>query len=280
MTRTLAAEVVLDVPAGCAEGPFWHPGEDRLYWTDIPGRVIHRFDPRTGVDEVFEVGLEVGVAVPRTAGGLVLAVPDGFGFWSPGDTRVEMVAEVEKDRAGNRMNEGKCDPAGRFWAGTMSREPLRETEAGALYRLDPDLTVTTVLTGLGISNGLDWTADGQTMIYVDSLRHRIDAYAFTPDDGTLGESRVIAVTPGGTLPDGLALDEEEHVWVALWDGSAVHRYAPDGTLDAVVPLPVGEVTSCVFGGPDHADLYITTAPGTLFRCRPGVHGRPVRAFAG
>jgi len=181
------------------------------------------------------------------------------------------------------MNDGGCDPLGRFYCGSMATD--ESTGAGKLYRLDADLTVTVVLDGVTISNGLAWSRDGGTAYYVDSATQRIDQFT-----GDLADRRPFVTVPkeAGT-PDGLCLDAEGGVWVALWDGGAVHRYGPDGSLDAVIPMPVTRPTACAFGGPDLADLYITTSrpsaddpkpSGALFRARPGVTGFADYGFAG
>jgi len=191
------------------------------------------------------------------------------------------------------MNDGKCDPAGRFWAGTMDVGDQRGR--GALYRLGTDLGVTRVLQGVTTSNGIDWSPDGQTMYYVDSGYPTIDAMDFEGSTGTPTRRRtVLSLGPGDGTPDGLTVDADGHIWLALWGGWEVRRFAPDGAPGPVVRLPVARVTSCVFGGEDLGDLYITSAwsglsdderasqphAGGVFRCRPGVHGRPARRFAG
>ena len=188
----------------------------------------------------------------------------------------------------NRMNDGKCDPRGRFWAGTMGFNEGRGV--GALYRLDPDFTVHHMLGNVSISNGLDWTADGRQMYYLDSPTRGVDVFDFDMQTGALGaRHRLISLPPGEPgAPDGMTLDEEGALWVAVHGSGTVRRYSSDGLLDLVVRLPVSMVTSCAFGGPDLADLYITTMQygmsadakhdqplaGALFHCRPGVRGLP------
>jgi sugar lactone lactonase YvrE len=205
-----------------------------------------------------------------------------------------------------RMNDGKCDPQGRFWAGSMafSGAPGR----GALYRLDPDLTVTRVLDRCTISNGLDWSDDGGRLYYIDSGVPGVDVFDFDGATGTIANRRRVVDVPndedapaGATAPDGMTIDAEGFLWVAVWGGGEVRRFTTTGELDAVVEMPVACPTSVAFGGDDLADLYITSmtpdrtakdgrtpvdvwdpkpSEGALFRCRPGVAGRPARTFAG
>jgi sugar lactone lactonase YvrE len=187
------------------------------------------------------------------------------------------------------MNDGEVDPSGRFWAGTM--ELGAAPGRGSLYRLGPRGEVTRVLAGVSISNGLGWSPDERTLYYIDSPTQRIDAYDYDRSSGAIANRRTVAeIDPASGLPDGLAVDAEGCLWVALWGGSSLHRYTPDGRLDRAVALPVSQVTSCAFGGPDLDELYVTSAwvgleerepaAGGLFRLRPGVRGLPARRFAG
>jgi sugar lactone lactonase YvrE len=191
-----------------------------------------------------------------------------------------------------RFNDGACDPQGRFWAGTMSLDG--RTGSASLYRLDTDLRVTRVLDGVSVSNGIGWSPDGATMYYVDTATDRIDAFDFDGVVGTPGRRRTFVELPGPGSPDGLCVDADGAVWVALWGGWSVERYLPDGTRDAVVELPVAQVSSCAFGGPELEQLFITTAwdglsaadreaqplAGALFRVEPGVRGLPTTPFRG
>ena len=288
---SVEVEVVVDGRDQVGEGPVWLGPERRLVWVDITGRLVHSLDPATGHKETVDVGQYVGAVVPRSSGGFVAAVETGFGVIDMRTGRLEMIAEVEADNPNNRMNDGKCDSAGRFWAGTMA---LDETPgAGALYRLDTDHTVTRVLENVTISNGLAWSLDDRNMYFVDTATNRVDILDYEPKTGAVRDRRgLIEIPPELGAPDGMTLDTEGHLWVALWGGSAVHRYAPNGTLDSVVNLPVSQVTSCAFGGEDLSELYITSATqglaegelhrqphaGALFRCRPGAQGMPAYSF--
>jgi sugar lactone lactonase YvrE len=286
-------ECVLDAKAELGEGPIWDPDAGCLYFVDIERAAVHRYDPVTGASRSFQVGMMVGAAALTAAGDLVLAVRDGFARLDLESGQVRAIAAVEADLPDRRMNDGKCDPAGRFWAGTMALD--KRHGAGALYRLDPDGCVHLMLDGVSISNGLDWSADGRLMYYVDTPTRSIDVFDFDLVTGTIANRRSLTrIERGEGWPDGLTLDADGYIWVALWSGAAVRRYAPDGTLDRIVATPTTYPTSCTFGGPTFRDLYVTTAAtaltpdqrlreplaGGLFRCRPGVHGRPPHRFKG
>jgi sugar lactone lactonase YvrE len=186
------------------------------------------------------------------------------------------------------MNDGACDIRGRLWAGTMSLDG--DTRTAALYRLDPDLRLTRVLSCISVSNGLGWSPGGTLMYHVDTPRRRVDVFEFDPVDGGLGRRRAAIDVPLECgRPDGLAVDAEGGIWVAIWGGGAVHRYNAEGRLDERVELPVSQVTSCCFGGADLDTLYVTSASrgtsgeplaGALFACRPGLRGLPATPFAG
>ena len=213
---------------------------------------------------------------------------DGFALVEPGGEEPRLVAPVELDRADTRMNDGACDTRGRLWAGTMS---LRgDTRSAALYRLDPDLCARRMLPGISVSNGIGWSPEDDTLYHVDSPRRRIDVYDFDDAAGAIaGRRAVIPIAPELGLPDGLAVDAEGGIWVALWGGGAVQRHCPDGSLDVRIELPASHVTSCCFGDADLATLYVTTAAraapdeplaGAVFACRPGVRGLAATPFAG
>jgi sugar lactone lactonase YvrE len=287
----LTADLALDARAMRAEGPLWDTRTERLIWVDVDCGAIHSLDPVTATDQEQDVGQPVGAVGLRAPGGFVLALRDGFALMD--QPPPILVAEIDVDRSLNRMNDGKVDPGGRFWAGTMALD--LEPGAGALYRLDPSLMAHTMLSSVSISNGIDWSTDGRTMYFIDSLAAGVDAFDYEPETGAIGRRRRLFDVPQSLgLPDGMTVDAEGFLWVALWGGSCVRRYAPSGTLAAVVDLPVRNVTSCAFGGPGLAELYITTAradlspselsaepaAGGIFVCRPGVVGSPANLFLG
>jgi sugar lactone lactonase YvrE len=285
----LEAELVLDARAELGEAPHWDADRGELVWVDIMAGLVHRFDPATAGDRSFSVGQPVGAAVPRRQGGLALALRDGFAVTDE-DGGLRWLAHVEADRTDTRMNDGACDALGRFWAGTMHMDECEPM--GTLYRLEPDGGVERVRPGVTVSNGLGWSPDGLALYYVDSPRMAVEAFDFDLERGTIANGRrVIEVEPDAGEPDGLSVDAEGCIWLALWGGWSVRRYTPGGTLVSVVHVPAARVTSCAFGGPALDDLYITTArsdaddaaqphAGGVFRVRPGVRGLPAHAFAG
>jgi sugar lactone lactonase YvrE len=259
-----------------------------LLWVDIMADMVHRFDPASGADRAFDVGQPVGAVVPRAAGGYAFALRDGFAVGDAGG--VAVIAPIEADRPDVRMNDGACDSRGRFWAGTMQLE--YERDAGALFRLDATGAVETMLTGVTISNGIAWSPDDTTMYYVDTTTRGIDAFDYEADTGTIGGRRRLAtIEKSAGEPDGLIVDAEGCIWVALWEGWAVRRYAPDGTLLGVVEVPAARVTKPAFGGDGLEELFVTTASpderddgqphaGGIFRARPGVRGLAPHAYTG
>ena len=291
-SEELQVEVVLEARAAVGEGPVWDERTQRLIWVDIMANAVHVYDPARDEDRAIDVGQPVGAAGLRERGGLVLALRDGFGLLDQDFGDLRIVASVEADVSTNRMNDGKCDPAGRFWAGSMAFDP--RPGAGAFYRLDPDYTVTRMLGDITLSNGLDWSLDQRTLYYIDSMTQGVDTFRFDVLSGQLGERRrLISIPKEVGLPDGMTVDAEDGLWVALHGGGKIQRYTPDGRLDRTLRLPVSHVTCCAFGGPDFSDLYITSMTygledaigdeplaGALFRCRPGVRGRPPFRFGG
>lgn len=273
------------------EGPVWDSRTGWLVWTDIDGHRLHSYDPSSGASRSTTFEFAVGAFALAAENRLVLATPTGFMTCDRDGADLRLVAEIEADRDETRMNDGKCDRAGRFWAGTMAYDGGRG--AGSLYRLSPDGSTTRMLEGVTISNGLAWNAGDSLMYYVDTAERRIDVFDFDLDTGTITDRRpFVHISPADGLPDGITIDADDHVWVALWGGGAVHRYSPDSNLDVVVSVPASLVTSCAFGGDFFDDLYVTTASigldaaelraqpgaGRLFSCRPGVRGLPTAPF--
>jgi len=281
---TIQPTLVQAPAATLGEGPVWDDQAEVLYWLDIPESRVHRLDADGSVTS-WDVGQPVGAAVPRASGGLVVAVRDGFMALDLASGELAMLAAVEQDRPENRMNDGSCDRAGRFYAGTMADD--ERPAAGALYRLDPDLSVTTLFTGVGISNGIGWSPDERLMYYTDSHTHQVDVFDYDPATGAIdGRRRFAAVGGGDAVPDGLTVDADGGVWVAVWGGGAVLHHDPGGRVRETIELPAEHVTSCAFGGPGLDRLYITTAAGpgehagSLFVCQPGVTGQPGYPFRG
>ncbi|MCW2637655.1 MAG: SMP-30/Gluconolaconase/LRE domain protein [Blastococcus sp.] len=287
MPRMLQADLVLDAGAELGEGPLWDARSGVLSWVDLLAGRVHLCDADGRLLSTHELDAPVGAALPAAGGGYLLG--DGTGLTLLGDDGATTPVLAMFDAAQTprqRCNDAKCDPAGRAWVGTVARGLT--PGAGALHRIDPGPRATTVLSGLTVANGLGWSPDAQTMWFTDSADPQVLGYAYDVDTGTLGEVRatVQVQAPPGAVPDGLCVDDEGAIWLGLWDGSAVHRYTPDGRLDTVVSVPAARATSCAFGGPNLATLYITTAAtglsdeelrqqphaGGLFAVVPGVTG--------
>lgn len=291
---SVSVELVLDAKARLGEGPAWDARAGRLLWVDIENGLVHLFDPGPGSDRAIAVGQMVGCAVPRAAGGLMLGAQQGFATLDLQTEALTLIAQPEAHLPENRINDGKCDPAGRFLAGTMALSLA--PRAGSLYCLDLDLSVHRLLEGITVSNGLAWSADARTLYYIDTGTRAIAGFDYDVAAGALSNRRVMAqVPPELGYPDGMTIDDEGYLWVGHWDGWAVCRWDPaTGQMRQRVPVPVARVTSCAFGGPNLDDLYITTAwtgltdvqraeqplAGGLFRCRPGVRGSAAVPFAG
>ena len=269
--------------AGLGEGPHWDIDAQSLYWVDIPAGLVHRMDD-SGAHASWKLGMTAGAVVPRASGGLCVAAGNGF-YALDVDTGAVTEIALAPGLPSTRMNDGACDRAGRFFAGSMDSDegPGR----GAFYRLDTDHTVTTLYSEIGISNGVGWSPDDRFMYYIDSLAYRVDVMDYDIETGQIGERHPFArLGSGEVVPDGLAVDAEGGVWVAVWGASVIQRYDAGGQLTAVVKLPAANVTSCAFGGPDLNQLYITTAAGpgrcagALFTCPAGVKGIPAFPYRG
>jgi sugar lactone lactonase YvrE len=244
-----------------SEGPRWHEERQELLWVDILGKQIHRgtLAADGSLDELRTISLDrhVGAVAPALGGGYVVAAGPGFLFVNE-DGSVRDLAQPEAGRTDVRMNDGACDAQGRFWAGTMAYD--ESPCAGALHRLELDGSCTTVLTGLTIANGIGWSCDSSTMYLNDSGTGCVETFDFDSDSGSITNRRTLVHSDQpGVVPDGLTVDEEDGIWVALWGGGAVNRYAPDGSLLARLELPVERPTSCAFGGPERATLFVTSA---------------------
>jgi len=293
MERRIDVELLHNPRASVGEGPVWDHRTGELIWVDILGRLVHRYVPGRGPLEPLPTPQDVGAAVLRAGGGLLLALQDGFWRTDGWEAPAPWI-KVGPDDPRCRFNDGKVDPAGRFWAGTMEYDGA--DDRGKLYRLDPGGTVTTQVEGVRISNGLAWTADKRTMYFIDSFAWSVDAFDFDPITGTIsGRRTALAFERDGSVPDGMCIDVEGHLWVAFFGGSSVRRYDPHtAECSAAIELPAPNITSCAFGGADLDELYITSscrdhdaagrarypAAGGLFRIKPGVRGPRTDLFAG
>lgn len=287
------AKLEIDAKAELGEGSIWHPAENKLYWINIEGKELHIFDPENGADKVLRLGERVGTVVPVSNGGALVALQTGIHFINTqtGDLRFLVNPLPHNDI---RFNDGKCDAAGRFWVGSMHLE--QTTGAASLYRMDADGSVHKMLDNVSISNGITWSADNKTMYYVDSPLNTIDAFDYDIRTGEISNRRVIA-TIGSELggPDGMTIDEEGKLWVALWGGNGVGRFDPaSGKLLQKIDVPAPHIASCTFGGKNLDTLYITSAregmskqqleqyplSGGLFSVQPGVKGVPAQFYKG
>jgi sugar lactone lactonase YvrE len=252
----MSLDVAIDVQAKLGEGPRWDARTQRLLWVDIEGRALHVWDPARGSDRAIGLDNRPGSAAPMADGRVLVALADRLVALDLEDESLETLCPVPHE-ADMRLNDGACDPAGRFWVGSM--ELAEGPDRAALYRFaGGELEV--VLDRVSLSNGLAWSSDARLLYYVDSLTYRIDVFDFDLETGTASDRRPFAVIERGAgVPDGLAIDDEGGVWVGLWAGSAVRRYAADGRLDRVIEVPAERVTACAFGGADRRSLFITTA---------------------
>ena len=284
---------VLPVAAGLAEGPCWWAEKQVLLWVDIEASRIGLFDPQTARNNFLHLPAHVGAVVPTSAGDLLLATATGFLRLDPSTEAVTLLSDPEADRPGNRFNDGKCDPWGRFWAGTMAYdfEPL----AGALWRVNADFSCVRQRQGLTISNGLAWSQDRGTLYVIDSPTLNVLAFPLTNSGEIAGEPSICVHIPEDwdAVPDGMCMDAEGMLWIALFGGGCVTRWDPvSGQRLERLALPCRQVTSCCFGGPHLDQLFITTArremdaaaiaaeplAGGLFQADVGVKGVPADCF--
>ena len=256
-------ELLVDAHAQVGEGPLWDEQQQVLYWVDILSSLLYIYDPATGENRALDVGRHVGTVVTRASGGLMLAVQNGFASFDLETQELTLIANPEAHITGNRFNDGKCDPAGRFWAGTMAYE--NPTNQGSLYRLDTDLSVHKIFGDVAISNGIIWSLDHTTMYYIDTLRKSVRAFDYADDTGDISNERVIINVPEEIgMPDGMAIDSQGMLWVAHYGGSCVSRWNPNtAQLLLKIDLPVTQVTACAFGGPNLDTLFITSAAQEL-----------------
>lgn len=289
----MTCRCVLPIAAGLAEGPCWWSERNILLWVDIEASRIGLFDPATGNNDFLHLPAHVGAVVPTSVGDLLLATAAGLMRMDPSTGVVTLLLDPEVDRPGNRFNDGKCDPWGRFWAGTMAYdfEPL----AGSLWRLDGDGRITRQRSQLTISNGLAWSQDRGTLYFIDSPTLKVMAFPLTSSGEIAAEPSICVQIPEDwdAVPDGMCIDAEGMLWIALFGGGAVTRWDPiSGQLLDRLALPCRQVTSCCFGGPHLDQLFMTTArremdaaaiaaeplAGGLFQADVGVKGLPADTF--
>ncbi len=290
----MTAELIIDAKAKLGEGAYWDDQAGVLYWVDIEGRQLRVYDPRTQSERVDATSDRVGTVVPRASGGVVMAVGRGAVIVDEPGGAEQALCTFDEEPADSRMNDGKCDPNGRLWVGSISTKGVKE--GSALYRVEADGSHRQMLTGITVSNGIVWTADERTMYYIDTPTRAVQGFDYDRATGDITKRRVAFEVPDGMgFPDGMTIDSEGMLWIAMWGGSAARRFDPStGEVLESIELPASNVTSCALGGVDLRDLYITTASvglneaqrasqptaGGLFHARVDVPGVPQHRFAG
>jgi sugar lactone lactonase YvrE len=284
--------LLFDARAFLGEGPAWDSVRQRLYWVDIFPGLLHIFDPGEDVDEIIDLEQPLGCVAPAMGGNLVLGLKSGLATLDLSTEKINFLACPESDKPGNRFNDGKCGPDGRFLAGSMDNAEKEAT--GSLYSLDPDGSLQTLLTGVRISNGLAWSPDHKTFYFIDTPTHQVMAYDYDLRSGRIANPRVAVTVPEKMgWPDGMTSDLDGRLWVALWGGAALTIWNPaNGALIEKIAIPAKNVTSCVFGGLEQNELYVTSArkgvsdadlaaypaTGGLFRIQTNVIGMPTFVF--
>lgn len=283
-------KLVIDSKSDLGEGAIWNYKTGELMWINITGKILNIYNPAFENNRELFTGQMIGTVVPTESGDVLVALQNGIYQLDTRTGTKKLLINPEENLPDNRFNDGKCDPAGRFWAGTMST--VDEKEAGALYRLDADTSIHKMIENVSISNGIVWSLDFKKMYYIDTATQKIMAYDYNNETGDISNPKIAVEVPEEMgSPDGMTIDAEGNVWVALWGGSAVACWNPEsGKLKQTIEVPAKNVTSCAFGGSDLETLYITTArtstsdeelakfpnAGGLFKTNPGVKG--VKAY--
>ena len=288
-----AFECVLDIKASLGECPVWSVAEQVLYWVDINAPSLNRFDPRTGTNTAWPMPESIGSFALRSSGGFVAALRGGVWLVSADGRLERKIATAPYAPAHHRFNDGRADPQGRFWVGSMNENRVAAT--GGLYRLEASLPLVPMIAGITISNGLAWSPDSLTMYHADTVTRTISAWTFDPATGDISDRRIFAMFLGETeRPDGGAVDREGCYWSAFYRDGKIVRLSPRGELLAEFPVPAMCPTMCAFGGADLQTLYVTSArqhrepeelarlpqSGGIFAMRVDVPGLPEPEFAG
>lgn len=286
-------QCVWEEPAILGEGPLWVARENAVYWVDIVSKKVHRYGVADDARRTWVFEAQVSSLAERQQGGLVGTVRAGFAFIDLEADAFEPIVMPEAGMPENRFNDGKVDENGRYWAGSM--DDGEKLETGSLYRLDGDLALHKMDENYSITNGPAFSVDGKTLYHTDTAKRKIFAFDFS-EDGAINNKRVFVelVAEEEGYPDGMTVDSEDCIWLAHFAGSRITRYSPEGEVMQVISMPVPNITSCTFAGPDLDTLYITTArhllkeedirkyplSGSLFSCKPGITGLPTPLFAG
>ncbi len=293
----IKTELVLDSRSLLGEGSWWDHDKKVLSWIDSLGRMIHRYDPAVNINNTTMTGQFVGCAVPRKSGSMIACMQDGIYNVDYENNKIEPLFSIEKEIRDNRFNDGKCDSRGRLWFGSMSMKISQGGKfknKGSFYNYSQKYGVVKVFGDVGISNGIAWSRDDTKMYYIDSLTRSVACFDFDIEKGLLRNKRYIIKIPGTDgLPDGMTIDVEGLLWIAHFGGFQVSRWDPEtGEKIGKIELPVPNVTSCIFGGNDLDELYITTAreglkkedlkkyplSGGLFKAWPGIKGSILHKF--
>jgi len=291
----IQAELIIDAKSVLGEGAIWDFEKKVLYWVDITSKKVHVYNPLTQTNTSISLEYMPGNVVPRKNGGLLLALENGLHFLDEATGGLDFIDNPESHLTGNIYNDGKCDPTGRFWFGSVSRN-YDIQGAGSLYTIDNKLKITKKLAGLTIANGIVWSLDNKYMYYIDTPAYEVWSFRYDPESGEIWDKNIAVSIPEiEGWPDGMTIDKEGMIWVALFGGWKVVRYNPlDGTKMEEILLPVSNVTSCAFGGENLDELYITTArhgldeeqlinqplAGGVFMAKPGIKGIPCCKFSG
>ena len=287
-----SAQLEYEIHSLLGEGAFWNYKSQELYWIDIDGKLVHIYNPETKTNRSFPTPSRVGTVVPQTDSTAVIALEDGIYIINTENGNIKVLSDVEKEMTYNRFNDGKCDPNGNLWVGSMHLEQM--IPMGSVYKISATGETIKMIDSVTISNGIVWTKDATTMYYIDTPTQNIQAFDFDVTTSTLSNERTaVYISEAIGFPDGMAIDEEDMLWVGLWNGNAVGRFNPKtGELISKIEVPAHNVTSCAFGGKNLDKLYITTASvdmtedektkyplaGSLFVADPGVKGVPGQFF--
>lgn len=280
------AKLEYEIKAKLGEGAFWNHKTLELYWVDIVGKQFNIYNPSTKKNHSIEMPSSIGTVVPYTKEQAIVALQDGIYKVDIQSGDLELLSDVESEIKGNRFNDGKCDPNGNLWVGSIHFDMVKHK--ASLYKVEENGVTTKMIDGVTNSNGIVWTKDTKTMYYIDTPTETIKAYDFDKKNSTISNGRVVVnILKEDGIPDGMAIDEDDMLWVGMWSGTAVARYNPiTGKLISKIEVPAKNVTSCAFGGKDLDELYITTSSlgmtkeeiekyplaGSIFKVRPGVKG--------